>query len=312
MAVSTNANLAEVSHSLRKWIDAVEPRSMKQFDIVGGFSEVSTAVNSAMQSPSTSWDDDFGDLPFQAPPGLADDAASLEDTNTRLRRENEQLRLQAQNMRLIHENALLRKQCMDMQSSLGVWQQAHQVQTPREVRSEACVSPKDQEKLGKSKTSMVPDSERTTVMIRNLPNNFTRTKVVDLLNSQGFRGVFDFLYMPIDFQSQASLGYAFVNLKTNADTKTFWEAFDGFSDWGVTSQKVCGVCWSSPHQGLEDHIERFRNSPVMHENVPVEHKPMIFNDDGEEVPFPPPTKKLRVPRVRPGRGQSSHSNSVGA
>ena len=28
--------------------------------------------------------------------------------------------------------------------------------------------------------------------------------------------------------------------------------------------KVCRVTWSGPHQGLAAHVERYRNSPVMH------------------------------------------------
>ena len=32
--------------------------------------------------------------------------------------------------------------------------------------------------------------------------------------------------------------------------------------------------WSHPYQGLDAHIERYRNSPVMHEDVPDEYKPM--------------------------------------
>jgi phosphatidylglycerophosphate synthase len=51
------------------------------------------------------------------------------------------------------------------------------------------------------------------------------------------------------------------------------------------------------HKGLGAHIERYRNSPVMHESVPDEYKPAMYTR-GVRVPFPPPTKNLRMPRIR--------------
>ena len=30
--------------------------------------------------------------------------------------------------------------------------------------------------------------------------------------------------------------------------------------------QVCQVTWSGPHQGLDGHVERYRNSPVMHKS----------------------------------------------
>jgi len=53
------------------------------------------------------------------------------------------------------------------------------------------------------------------------------------------------------------------------------------------------------HQGLPAHIDRYRNSPVMHESVEDEYKPAVFSPGtGDRAVFPPPTKKLRVPRIR--------------
>merc|ERR1711907_803310 len=56
-----------------------------------------------------------------------------------------------------------------------------------------------------------PGVVRTTVLLRNMPNNQTRKMLVQLLNRKGFEGQFDFLYLPIDFQSRISFGYGFVN-----------------------------------------------------------------------------------------------------
>jgi len=132
--------------------------------------------------------------------------------------------------------------------------------------------------------------------------------LLGLLDSEGFSGHYDFVYLPIDFKSHASLGYAFVNLTTTKHAEGCWKAFEGFNKWVVPSQKVCSVNWSTPFQGLDSHVDRYRNSPVMHENVPDEYKPMLFTGT-DRVMFPSPTKKIRAPRIRPGRDEPEGADS---
>eukprot|EP00928_Gymnodinium_smaydae_P001387 TRINITY_DN1050_c0_g1_i1.p1 TRINITY_DN1050_c0_g1~~TRINITY_DN1050_c0_g1_i1.p1 ORF type:complete len:408 (-),score=89.18 TRINITY_DN1050_c0_g1_i1:48-1271(-) len=142
-----------------------------------------------------------------------------------------------------------------------------------------------------------PPSEKTTVMLRNLPTTFTRASLVELLEDEGFGGCFDFLYLPIDFGSRSCLGYAFANFLSASDAARCWTIFDGFTEWGFTCDKVCEVVWGDPHQGFAAHIERYRNSPVMHESVPDDWKPAAYSD-GVQVPFPPPTKAIKAPKMR--------------
>jgi hypothetical protein len=120
---------------------------------------------------------------------------------------------------------------------------------------------------------------------------------MDLLDRQGFAGQYDFLYLPMDFSTRASMGYAFVNFVSPTSASHFMACFDGFSKWSIPSRKVCGVSWSGPHQGLEAHTERYRNSPVMHVDVPDNFKPILLLN-GSRINFPAPTRKLRAPRIR--------------
>jgi hypothetical protein len=138
---------------------------------------------------------------------------------------------------------------------------------------------------------------RRTAMIRNMPNNYTREMLLELLDSMGFRGSYDFVYLPIDFKTQAGLGYAFVNFVSSSEALRCFAEFEGFCDWRVPSEKVCTVVWGSPYQGLEPHIERYRDSPVMHHSVPDEWKPMLFAQ-GVRVSFPQPTKAIKAPKMR--------------
>jgi hypothetical protein len=162
----------------------------------------------------------------------------------------------------------------------------------RKQRAKANGKHEEQSKLG--------EDTRTTVMLRNLPRDISRAALLKLLDDKGFAGKYNFLYMPIDFVRHTSLGYAFVNMETPEVVKEFWEVFDGFSAWSVACEKVCRVNWSNPHQGYDEHVQRYRNSPLMHKDVPDECRPVLL-ENGVCVDFPPPTKSLRAPRLRAAR-----------
>jgi len=142
-----------------------------------------------------------------------------------------------------------------------------------------------------------PAGDPTTVMLRNIPNRYTQGMLLTLLESRGYSGLYDFVYLPMDFRNGVNLGYAFVNVLGHPDAMRFMNAFEGFSEWLVDSVKVCETSWAHPHQGLTEHVERYRNSPVMHPRMPDEYKPMVFFK-GVRVPFPPPTKAIKAPKLR--------------
>jgi RNA recognition motif-containing protein len=156
-----------------------------------------------------------------------------------------------------------------------------------------------------SETAESEPEWRTTVMLRNLPNNYTRDMLLQHIDAMGFCGLYDFFYMPIDFNSKASMGYAFVNLICPEYAQNFMTSFEGFFEWVIPTRKRCIVNWSNPHQGLESNVERYRNSPVMHKDVPDSFKPALFVN-GIRVNFPEATKRLRCPRLRAltGNGQN--------
>eukprot|EP00928_Gymnodinium_smaydae_P001388 TRINITY_DN1050_c0_g2_i1.p1 TRINITY_DN1050_c0_g2~~TRINITY_DN1050_c0_g2_i1.p1 ORF type:complete len:422 (-),score=91.18 TRINITY_DN1050_c0_g2_i1:136-1347(-) len=177
---------------------------------------------------------------------------------------------------------------------------------------------KSSSKAAKKEAKAAPDTledtpveRRTTVMLRNLPNNYTRDMVMALLDEKGFSGMYNFLYLPIDFNSHAALGYAFVNLVDAQAVEKFWSTFDGYTDWIVPSKKVGTVSWSAPHQGLQGQIDRYQNSPVMHESVPDEYKPVLL-EDGVRISFPEPSKNPRAPRVRRLGGYTTHWSALRA
>jgi hypothetical protein len=151
-------------------------------------------------------------------------------------------------------------------------------------------------------------ADRTTIMLQHLPSSYTRARLLELLDSQGFQGSYDFVYLPVDFEKWSVFGYAFVNMSSHDEALRAWKHFSGFTDWTAhhtatehpgsdADVRICEVSWGNPIQGLAASIERYRNSPVMHKLVPGHFKPVICSY-GIEVEFPPPTKRLRPPRLK--------------
>jgi len=147
-------------------------------------------------------------------------------------------------------------------------------------------------------TVNVPESERTTVMLRNMPNKYSREDIMDLLHEYEYAEHCDFLYAPVDLRSKSNMGYCFINFSNPKDAADFKKVFTGFTEWkGVNSQKKCLVDWAEPYQGLAAHIDRYRNSPIMHHTVCDDYKPALYSC-GEPVPFPKPTIEIEPPKVR--------------
>merc|ERR1719247_3710598 len=140
-------------------------------------------------------------------------------------------------------------------------------------------------------------------MMRNILMDYTITDVCAHLDAEGFAGLYDFAYLPRNFETGLSFGYGFLNFVTPEAAELFWHRFAGFTDWMVPSDRAAEVSWSDPHQGLEAHVARYRDSPMMHDTVPDDFKPQLFSG-GVRVPFPLPTRRIKAPRMRRSRAQA--------
>jgi len=81
------------------------------------------------------------------------------------------------------------------------------------------------------------EETRTTVMMRDIPNSYSTSRLLELFDHAGFWGTYDFVYLPIDFRTNMSLGYAFVNFVSSRDAQQFMMYFEGFSSWHFSSPK---------------------------------------------------------------------------
>lgn len=141
------------------------------------------------------------------------------------------------------------------------------------------------------------DGPPTAVMMKNVPKNITREELLEVVDAAGFQKDYDIISLPIDLLTDVGLGYAFINFRTHEQAEKFKLHFHGFMDWETPCDKACETSWSENLKVYDSIVERYRNSPVMHESVADKFKPAFFQH-GHRIPFPEPTKNIKPPRPR--------------
>ena len=70
---------------------------------------------------------------------------------------------------------------------------------------------------------------QTSVMLRNIPNKYTRSGLLTALTDEGFEAAkhCNNLYLPMDTASGCNLGYAFLNFHSHEEAQEFMKIFDG-------------------------------------------------------------------------------------
>lgn len=137
---------------------------------------------------------------------------------------------------------------------------------------------------------------KTTLMIRNLPTDLSQPAFVQQFLEAGYRGLLDFVYMPMNLRAQGNFGYAFINFVSPSVAEHVVMQMPPLQHDEPSSSERWSSLWSTC-QGLNANIERYRNSPLMHEFVPKECKPAMYDHSGNQVTFPKPTKKVPKPRI---------------
>lgn len=144
-------------------------------------------------------------------------------------------------------------------------------------------------KVGKKKDSD-DDSTYTTIMLRNIPNKYTRQMLIDQLHRAGFKGDIDYMYLPTDFANRCNVGYCFVNFRTAMARQRFNSSFDGVAAQsclpGFNSYKVCQVT-RAKWQGREENVRRLRSGPELMAQLAAhpEWLPLLLDEEGNQEAF---------------------------
>jgi len=100
-----------------------------------------------------------------------------------------------------------------------------------------------------------------TVMMRNLPNKYTQHMLLEELNKSGFLGTFDFLYLPIDPDTNANRGYAFINFISPGSAWMLRMTYEGRKMSRFNSDKVVSVS-PAALQGFEANYAHYSTARV--------------------------------------------------
>lgn len=77
-------------------------------------------------------------------------------------------------------------------------------------------------------------------MIKNIPNKYTKKMLLKEIE-QNFKDKFDFFYLPIDFNNNCNMGYAFINFTSVETVKNFYVEFNAKRWKKFNSEKICTV-----------------------------------------------------------------------
>ena len=108
--------------------------------------------------------------------------------------------------------------------------------------------------------------KRTTIMIRNVPIRYT----IEILEVELeiFKGKFDCIHMPYDYENKGNKGYSFINFLNPYHILLFYEIFNNKCWSFFDSKKVCSLNFAN-FQGIEEikkHAKNYRGK-----------KPKFFN-----------------------------------
>jgi len=143
--------------------------------------------------------------------------------------------------------------------------------------------------------------DATTVMMRNLPNKYTQRSLLIDINEAGFIGTFDFLYLPIDTETNANKGYAFINFAEPGFAWMFKQGYEGKKMPRFNSDKVVSVS-AATLQGFDANYAHYANSRV-NRGDPA-NRPLFLREPSPNLAPKPGWRGGK----RNGRPQNNNSN----
>merc|ERR1719446_1242468 len=121
----------------------------------------------------------------------------------------------------------------------------------------------------------------TTIMMRNLPNKYTQRMLLTEVNQNGFLGTFDFLYLPIDPETSANRGYAFLNFIDPSFAWMFKMSYEGRKMDRFNSRKVVSVM-PATLQGFEANYAHYSSARVFRGDPAA--RPLFLREPAAPVP----------------------------
>ena len=126
---------------------------------------------------------------------------------------------------------------------------------------------------------------RSTVMIQNIPNNYTQAMLIEEIDAH-FDKTYDFFYLPMDYKNKCNIGYAFVNFMDCSHVASFYAKFHCREWQRFKSHKICAVKYGRI-QGKLNLIQHFKSTNVVKE-ASMDYRPLLFYSSGPQMGAPEP------------------------
>jgi hypothetical protein len=114
-----------------------------------------------------------------------------------------------------------------------------------------------------------------TVMLRNIPSKVSQQVLLQELDNCGFENSYDFLYLPIDPETNANRGYAFINFVNTELAMMFRMFFEGRKFANYRSDKVMSTV-PAALQGFEANHAHYSKARVNQRELGA--RPLFLRD----------------------------------
>jgi hypothetical protein len=98
-------------------------------------------------------------------------------------------------------------------------------------------------------------------MIRNIPNKYKLSTILEDID-KNFKGKYDLFYLPLDYNNNCNLGFAFINFVDPLHILYFYNVFRGKKWPRFNSEKICELAYAK-FQGKKELISHFEKGTVM-------------------------------------------------
>ena len=114
--------------------------------------------------------------------------------------------------------------------------------------------------------------KRTTIMIRHIPNKYSCQNILDEINIV-CKDKYDFFYLPLDFENNCNLGYAFINFIDPLHIIFFYNIFKSRKWLHYNSYKECDLTFAK-YQGKHELTSNIEKN--LGKSDDKRRKPIIF------------------------------------
>ncbi|KAF4673467.1 hypothetical protein FOL47_010519 [Perkinsus chesapeaki] len=145
-------------------------------------------------------------------------------------------------------------------------------------RSPSCDEGRQSLEIDLQKVKLGIDN-RTSVMVRNVPRNYTQpmlfTELLEAVGNAGYNlSMMDYIYMPYDMRQKESSTYVFINVKDAEMIETLYGVFEGrwWSQRSVKDQRPARISYAKCH-GIQAILNSLSRGAA--QQLPACYRPLV-------------------------------------